>query len=553
MKKKLVIALLGLTTMFVLGASNLALATTVDNAVYMALAPVTGDATNDNGIINANKTGLNAGINDGTTVADVIKSAGMNYKVNADGTVGANSGVASQTTQRTHGEYQNNTNSCASCHQTHTGASDNLLFKNGVYNTCTACHDGTLGFYNVFQPSTAGTFGGTVAGNASVHMANGTMEIKAAPGGNRTGKAGDGTTDLGNWTSEFTCASCHSPHGSYSSRLLNFNPNEIASLPRFDDAAGTLTGTPFKPTGGQMVRDVVYAFNSMPPASETSLAYVVVEGTATEVGVAGAVYGPNGAVLAGGDTVVVVMKNTATTTGGITTYAYLKDTSPWINGGEYNHAHSYKLDYVNFLNDSSYLTLDSVGTDPQIKAGLTYNYQKGYVKVMGASLVGKYASISRAFVVNLAMDAITYDWFGNVASGVKITKVDPSTYDNNTLVISTFCAACHTDYLTKSSDATGTTEGTGVWSLAFRHTTTTVTCLKCHFAHGSDVTVILDSQDRNIARAANELFGGPSVAATAYATEYLLDLNPSSVLKRYTNMSVCWKCHEEGTVSIVPY
>lgn len=159
---------------------------------------------------NANKTGLNVDVNDGSSVGDVIK--------NVPG-------------QRTHGEYQNNTNSCASCHQTHTAAGKKLLFKNGTYNTCAACHDGTLGFYNVFQASNAGTFGGNpdkAVGNASVHMATGTMKVSAAPGGNRT------STDANTWGKDFTCASCHSPHGSYSDRLLNYNPNGVGTRPASD-------------------------------------------------------------------------------------------------------------------------------------------------------------------------------------------------------------------------------------------------------------------------------------------------------------------------------
>ncbi len=91
----------------------------------------TTDTTWDNNKANANNTGSLIGTNDNpnTSRPAVIKSDGM---VNNDGVTG---------TQRTHGEYQNNTNSCASCHQTHTAAAKNLLFKDGVYSTCTACHE----------------------------------------------------------------------------------------------------------------------------------------------------------------------------------------------------------------------------------------------------------------------------------------------------------------------------------------------------------------------------------------------------------------------------
>ena len=180
MRKILATTVLGLS--MVLASATFALAASTNPAAdpgdptsspdaYLA-APLTDslaangdDAAFDNGLINDNKTGVGVG---GPAVdQSVIKSQNM---VTTPGAAAA--------TQRTHGEYQNNTNSCASCHQTHTAASKPLLFKNGVYETCTACHDGTLGFYNVFSASSAGTFAGTAAGNASMHLPDGAMQVK---------------------------------------------------------------------------------------------------------------------------------------------------------------------------------------------------------------------------------------------------------------------------------------------------------------------------------------------------------------------------------------
>lgn len=520
MRKKLGIALLGLTLVFGFSTSNFAFA-----SPGPLPAPVTTDTANDNGLINANKSGLNVSTNDGTAVADVIKSDGMNLKYDKDG-----NRIDGDVTQRTHGEYQNNTNSCASCHQTHTGAADNLLFKDGVYNTCTACHDGTLGFYNVFSPSTAGTFGGTAAGNASMHLANGVMETKAAPGGNQSGMKADGSTAMENWEGTFNCASCHEPHGSYSDRLLNFNPNEIASQPMYDDAAGTMTGTPNGYTGGQMVRDtVIDATTALPDGTVAGAKdFVVAETTAALVGI-------DAKYAAGTDKVVVVLKKDSKTN------VYAKDTAPWINGGEYNHSHTFKVNFSTFYSGAP-LNLDST-TNTQITTGITFNYQIGFAKVTSGTLVGKNADISRAYVVKFTFDS-NVKWFGAPNSGVAIKQVDPTTYDSKTaatgLQISTFCAACHTDYLTASS----TEAPTGVWSKAFRHSTNSAsyTCLKCHFAHGSDVSVMLDAKDRSVDQVATQLFAGD----TTKAHDYMLDKNPSSALKRYTNMSVCWKCHTQS-------
>ncbi len=178
-------------------------------------------------------------------VGSNANQTGKNVDAAGDNFASVNKSVAGQ---RTHGEYQNNTNSCASCHQTHTASGKKLLFKNGTYNTCAACHDGTLGFYNVFQASNAGTFGGNpdkAVGNASVHMATGVMKVSSAPGGNRT------STDASTWGKEFDCASCHSPHGSYSDRLLHYNPNNVGTRPASDGGQLKTNLTPVKAADGK--------------------------------------------------------------------------------------------------------------------------------------------------------------------------------------------------------------------------------------------------------------------------------------------------------------
>ena len=60
------------------------------------------------------------------------------------------------TLTKTHGNFQNNTNSCANCHSTHNGSTPQLLMKSGEYELCMSCHDGTMGFYNVKVASEAG-------------------------------------------------------------------------------------------------------------------------------------------------------------------------------------------------------------------------------------------------------------------------------------------------------------------------------------------------------------------------------------------------------------
>ncbi|WP_066258875.1 cytochrome c3 family protein [Neobacillus drentensis] len=125
-----------------------------------------------------------------------------------------NNGQVNQ--HRTHGNFQNNTNSCANCHSTHNGDSATLLkFEKTESDLCLSCHDGTLGFYNVKgQGAGAGTFN-TTHESASMHNV-GTVEIGAAPG------ALDNKS-----TEELQCSSCHNPHGSTNDRLLN---NTVAGV-----------------------------------------------------------------------------------------------------------------------------------------------------------------------------------------------------------------------------------------------------------------------------------------------------------------------------------
>jgi len=530
---------------------------------------VDGKQTTDSGLdnsydattkSNANKTGSGVSTNDGSTVGQVLKSTGLKK---ADGTHN----------QRTHGEYMNNTNSCASCHQTHTGASEGLLFKDGEYATCTACHDGTLGFYNVMEKgsNSAGTFGGTHDGNMSAHLANGTVKLSAAPGGNNAGKTGVG----GEWTEEFTCANCHAPHGSYSDRLLHEDPNgmgntlikdggkKLASVPVVDKntitnfttkvAAGDIT---YKDAAGadQTVNYIVFRFNIGDTLQATNTDYAT-KGLKT------------------GDVVLQVMKWNGS--------KYVNDTDPFLHEYDFDSTHT-KHYWTAFYNGDTFAAdyadpgyagklKDTVDTD-RLKNG----------EVLGAGFLGaktdasflknaqlisdinsvKFGNVSRGYVVKLAKvlpEAGSQDDINNIystdvsalwASKKADGTTNPAYISNRGVAISTWCASCHTDYLASSGKETGT------FDHAYRHTTTSdsYTCVRCHYAHGTDVTIMRDARgktyDQIMADTTNYPFNG-ATDRTAAVKDYLLDKNPSSALKRYTNMAVCWGCHtsshSEGT------
>lgn len=415
----------------------------------------------DNGIVNANLTGQGIDTNDGTTLDQVIKNV---------------------QNQRTHGEYANDTNSCASCHKTHTSSGRQLLVKNGIYNTCAACHDGTLGFYNVFQPSNAGTFGGNpdkAVGNASVHLATGIMKVAAAPGGNRT------STDSGTWGKDFTCASCHAPHGSYSDRLLHYNPNGIGSTAP-TDASGNATG-------GKLIQNAEIALDAA-------------TGRYTAKVGANPVAGP---FLYG--------------------YTYGSPKKYWSqirvsydSNGDGTPEWNYK---VNGNPTKSYNDL------------LEVNYRGGFFTdpdgvLTGVALADIQMDVAPANVVKINQTALNIP--AAQALGLPVTAV--TSYQSG---INAFCAACHTDY-----NATSAATPFGTFSKAFRHKivqslkagmigepnatgtlNSSMVCLSCHFAHGTDVTTMLDARD------------------TAVASP---DVNASSALKRYTNMAICWKCHTDS-------
>lgn len=140
--------------------------------------------------------------------------------------------------QKVHNGFSLNTNSCASCHMTHTALGRALTFQRSVYNNCTSCHfNDTMTTYNVLAADNLsggrfydGDFTGVgERAGVSYHLATGLRTIGDAPGADRTRP--------GWWDMPFTCGACHAPHGSYSSRHLTYNPNGQAR--RFEPAALT--------------------------------------------------------------------------------------------------------------------------------------------------------------------------------------------------------------------------------------------------------------------------------------------------------------------------
>ncbi|WHY76896.1 cytochrome c3 family protein [Neobacillus sp. WH10] len=435
-------------------------------------------------------------------------------KVNANET-GFNVLKKNKSGHKTHGSYQANTNSCASCHQTHTAEGDYLLFKDGTYSTCAACHDGTMGAKGVFgAPTNAGTFGGTHEGNMSIHLADGSVAVSAAPGGNRNL---DGDNDRA-WTAEFTCASCHEPHGSQGSKLLKGNPLGLGGLTK-----GTAAGQ--DPNGKRFLGVKVY--DAVPGAKAEDVILVKYTVTATDIGAdlkkAKSPY--VNANLIAGDVVL--------------------QTYSWNPGGNYG-AGAYRADYSLLLQEKGYPyksnTVFKDATNTDITSQLDIKWLDGFITDKGTKKIADIASADLSLGI-----------------AVTITPEHRSLYDNtypgyvsdSGVQMSNFCTSCHADYLS----GTYAKADTGVYSTAHRHQTNTdmLTCSRCHYAHGTDATIMKDANDQGVADLIKvggkfdpAKYGGDSAAATAAATEYLKDPNPSSALKKYTGMSVCYACHGSG-------
>jgi predicted CXXCH cytochrome family protein len=563
-KRKISTALVGIGLilgMFSNGAFAATSGAIVPQPDYSGLA---NHDTSNSATVNSNQTGQGVDQNDGSTKQSVIKSdqgGTTDPMTKDDGTKG---------TQRTHGEYQNNTDSCASCHQTHTANGETLLFKDGVFNTCTACHDGTLGFYNVFSSgaiaSTAGTFGGTTTGNMSAHLATGAMQVKAAPGGNKDG------TDTNSWAAEFDCASCHSPHGSYSDRLLNYNPNNMGNSTQ-DQGGIKVTGSVYSVSGIP---------NSTPPkvtVNDQSITqnYIIVKDTVDKFTDSSKADNYSKAIVdkavPAGSTVVVVYKWNGS--------KYVTNAgNAWIYGSVYGSPKNW---YTRFYKNTDGLSaaatdqffVDASKNYPNVvdpaDSDVTFVYNQGfaYAPASGSldSIVG--GDIAQAYVVKFdevkvadfggvpiyyVNEAATHggalDSKGTIGSlantdALKLQWSDSKTHSNGSgmgVALNKFCVACHTDYFSTNAGALS-----GTFSSNYRHVTNSdsYTCVRCHFAHGTDVSVMKNSLGQTVVDMTK--LENPATPGTnwteADATAYMLDKNPSSALKRYTNMSVCWGCH----------
>jgi len=69
-------------------------------------------------------------------------------------------------------------------------------------------------------------------------------------------------------------------------------------------------------------------------------------------------------------------------------------------------------------------------------------------------------------------------------------------------------------------------------------------CISCHFAHGADSGFMSLADGTLVDDPTLHLGGTNDFVGTN-------DLNPSSALKRYVNMAVCWQCHANSSAQLI--
>ncbi len=393
-----------------------------------------------------------------------------------------------------HGDYQKNTDACASCHIPHKAPGADLLKWNGVQATCKACHDGTMNVatYNVY----GGTYtasNGTVYKNGgglfapvvstdlvsfSAHPVDaGTLKTSSAPGGDAAG-----TPDTnGAWNIAFNCVACHSPHGQGNNgRSLNPDVNGIA-------LQNAVTAEQ-----GNTVSDHVYFAKT-----DWIMGYPYSQHT-----------------------------------------AFIVDTNDNLSSGFTWDATNSKLVQVDAADTR--LVADTDYTFDTNNAG----YRKGYIVLTaaGQTKVGVH-KVFGAYVPGLRVLLNV----SNYLSWTDPTTKETVTYESG---INKFCGACHTDYNTSTFSGNPGDTANGTYTSAYRHkvgmtwsktnnglkyendgsgTYDKVTCVTCHYSHGVDKGFFVDNT------------GAYDATATESAG--------SSYFKRMPNMGTCENCHQKGPAS----
>jgi len=393
---------------------------------------------------------------------------------------------------RIHSNYSKNTDACAACHATHTAVGESLLQWGTVYDTCMACHDGTIGTtYNVEEGYIANTntrtFGGMFGvGNEkslSRHNVVGSLQIFAAPGGNSTGNY-EGVVNIGHdsnpkmWDIEFGCESCHSPHGQGgNARILSADPNKIA---RANYVSGLVYGETFTEGFSKKKVELAYFSNATTPY------FVAYE---------------NG-IKAGNE--VTFLKG----------YPY--STEVWVNGAK---SSNFTVD-----NTAGYTKLFVPGVDPASTTVKVYFFPGVRVKMNITNYLQETENVQHIDGLNYYCGACHTDYNTNL------------NYNDGSVVASGSGHTLNGKYTEAYRHQVGFFAGyfTDLGKANMKLESNKMSCLTCHYAHGASVELWKDTLDKTFYEFDNSNY-----------QDKLLELAGSSALKRAPNMGTCENCHDK--------
>lgn len=142
-------------------------------------------------------------------------------------------------------------------------------------------------------------------------------------------------------------------------------------------------------------------------------------------------------------------------------------------------------------------------------------------------------------------------------TGMKITTSKGPKGNTDKQYYSQFCSACHDDYLgtrdtkdpvypgrnSNKDKAANNTNHDFIYTHTTNSTSAGRNCYSCHYAHGTDITLLTDAKGNTIADLTTKQGWSPS-QAEAYMKDARAALpGGTSALKKYTNMAVCFTCH----------
>ncbi|MDF2536196.1 MAG: doubled protein [Bacillales bacterium] len=457
-----------------------------------------------------------------------------------------------------HYEFAANTNSCASCHELH-GSSSDMLLSSDLGNgsaACLSCHDQTSSYGVMATNSNAGAFdvtltgknGTTAAAGSSMHNIGATAKLSDAPGGNKA--------STGEWGGSFGCTSCHNGHKEYGT------PNKISYIKTSIIDAGTDTkavdlrdysGNMKIRTSGSTTSTTSPDPNGIPGRDDVNYQtkpaerYILVQTNVANVA-KGALTKPSD-IESTTDFVTDVAGKTETV--GVQTWVLV----PYVWVGPQN---SYKAVTPAM---SGKIKVDGIEntTDLAISAD-GYIYAK---TVAGSAIIKNPVKVISGVTVKFNVDPYTAVSATDAAAGKFTSRVvDNNSYWNSAsshykygsgTELTLYCLQCHTDYMSSSHGSLNTVYGTA----SYKHSNVkgdSYSCTRCHFAHGTNYSLMRDAEGRNVSDLTAKMNAGTPatyhdkgqdiVLDTAVKiSSYMKETSSSTALKRQVGFSVCLNCH----------